>query len=447
MIMEVLPSDGFTPRVLLLMATQTYRASAFLEAATRLDMPIAVGSEQDQPLAHLNPSGNLKVDFHDLEGATDQIVEFAQEYPLDAIVSTDDEGVVLAAMASDALGLSHNPLVAVRAARDKYQTRQALTAAGMRTPEYQRFSVEDDPGEVAQRVSYPCVVKPLALAASRGVMRADNPEEFVVAFGRLVSILRGVEHGDGTPVGHQILVEGFIPGVEVAVEGMLIGGELRVLAIFDKPDPLDGPFFEETLYVTPSRHPQEVQDEIVDATVQAVVALGLTEGPIHAEMRVNDHGVWILEVAPRSIGGYCSRALRFGSDAALEELILEHALGRPLTSTEPASPASGVMMIPIPKAGILCEVRGVDSAREVPGIDEIRLTIPVGQAVVPLPEGSQYLGFIFSKAEVPERVEAALRQAHARLNFVILPPDEAELHEPGETAFIVSESSVQNEPN
>ncbi len=432
--MPDIPLEGPTNRVLLLMATQTYRASAFLEAASRLELTVAVGSEEKPVLGHLNPSGNLQVDFHDLEGATDQIVEFASEYPLKAIVSTDDDGVVLAAMASDALGLSHNPLVAVRAARDKYQTRQALAAAGMRTPKYQRFSVEDDPNEIAQQVSYPCVVKPLALAASRGVMRADDPEQFVAAFERLVSILRATEHGEQSAAREQILVEGFIPGVEVAVEGMLIDGELLVLAIFDKPDPLDGPYFEETIYVTPSRHPKEVQDEIVDATKQAVAALGLTDGPIHAEMRVNEQGAWILEVAPRSIGGYCSRALRFGDDIGLEELILERALERPLSSTEPASPASGVMMIPIPKAGILCEVQYVGQAQEVSGIDEIRLTIPVGQAVVPLPEGSQYLGFIFARADNPADAEAALREAHEKLNFVILPPDEAELHEPGEAS-------------
>ena len=445
--MPDIPLDEPTNRVLLLMATQTYRASAFLEAASRLNLPVAVGSEETQVLAHLNPGGILRVDFHDLEGATDQIVEFASEYPLKAIVSTDDDGVVLAAMASDALGLSHNPLVAVRAARDKYQTRQALAAAGMRTPEYRRFSVDDDPVEIAPRVDYPCVVKPLALAASRGVMRADDPDQFVVAFRRLGSILGGIEHADATPVGDQILVEGFIPGVEVAVEGILIDGELLVLAIFDKPDPLDGPFFEETIYVTPSRHPKQVQVEIVDATRQAVAALGLTEGPIHAEMRVNTEGVWMLEVAPRSIGGYCSRALRFGTDVGLEELILEHALNRPLTSTEPATPASGVMMIPIPKAGILCEVRNVAQALEVPGIDDIRLTLPVGQAVVPLPEGSQYLGFIFSRAENPQEAEAALREAHAQLHFVILPPEEAERHELEASPVDLPKTGEQNRPN
>ncbi|MFQ5942310.1 MAG: ATP-grasp domain-containing protein [Anaerolineales bacterium] len=415
-------------RVLLLMATKTYRAGAFLEAATQLEIPVSVGTEEAHLLAHLNPSGNLKVDFHDLEGSTDRIVEFAAEYPLKAIISTDDDGVVLAAMASDALGLSHSSLVAVRAARDKYQTRQALSAAGMRTPEYQRFTVEDEPGAVAEKLSYPCVVKPLALAASRGVMRADDPEQFVAGFRRLVDILQETVHGDETPAGDQILVEGFIPGMEVAVEGILVGGELLVLAIFDKPDPLDGPYFEETIYVTPSRHSMEVQAEIVDAAKQAVAALGLTEGPIHAEVRVNEQGAWILEVAPRSIGGYCSRALRFGSDKSLEELILQQALGSEISSTEPATPASGVMMIPIPKGGILCEVRGVELAQQVPDIDAIRLTIPVGQVVVPLPEGSQYLGFIFSRAQDPESAEAALRDAHARLNFLILPPDEAELH-------------------
>jgi biotin carboxylase len=377
-------------------------------------------------LAHLNPGGHLTVDFHDLEGATDKIVEFAAKYPLDAILSTDDDGVILAAMASDALGLSHSSLLAVRAARDKYQTRQALAAAGMPTPEFQRFSVDDDPAQAARQVSFPCVVKPLALAASRGVMRADNPDEFVGAFGRLVSILETVEVSELNPGGHQILVESYLSGVEVAVEGLLIGGELIVLAIFDKPDPLEGPFFEETIYVTPSRHPAAVQSEILETTRQAITALGLTEGPVHAELRINEAGCWILEVAPRSIGGYCSRALRFGAGISLEELILQRALGRPLASTRPATPASGVMMIPIPKAGILCEVQGLEQAQAVSGIDEIRLTIPVGRAVVPLPEGSQYLGFIFARDQTPERAEAALREAHARLNFIILPPEEAQ---------------------
>ena len=411
--------NASTGRVLLLMATQTYRASAFLEAASRLEIPVAVGSEQSQPLAHLNPGGHLVVDFHDLEAATDRIVEFAAENPLEAILSTDDDGVLLAAMASDALGLSHNPLLAVRVARDKYQTRQALAAAGMATPKFQRFSVDDDPREAARQVSFPCVVKPLVLAASRGVMRADDPDEFVAAFGRLASILETVEVSELNPGGHQILVESYLSGVEVAVEGLLIGGELTMLAIFDKPDPLEGPFFEETLYVTPSRHPAAVQREILETTQQAIAALGLTEGPVHAELRINEAGCWILEVAPRSIGGYCSRALRFGAGISLEELILQHALGLPLASTHPATPASGVMMIPIPRAGILCEVQGVGQAQAVPGIDEIRITIPVGRAVVPLPEGSQYLGFIFARDQTPELAEAALREAHSRLNFII----------------------------
>jgi len=416
------------PRVLLLMATHTYRAGAFLEAATRLGLSLAVGSEEAHALTHLNPAGHLAVDFHDLEGATDRIVDFAAEYPLDAIVSTDDEGVVLASMASEALGLRHSPLVAVRTARDKYQTRRALAAAGLRTPEFRRFSIEDDPAKAAHQVGYPCVVKPLALAASRGVMRADNPDEFVAAFERLRAILQSPDLGGGQPVRstqRQILAESFLPGFEVAVEGLLGQGDLTVLAIFDKPDPLDGPFFEETIYVTPSRHPAGVQDDILQTTRQAVAALGLTEGPIHAELRVNERGPWILEVAPRSIGGYCSRALRFGIDTGLEELILQQALGLALTSTLPATPASGVMMVPIPKAGILCEVQGIREAQQVSGIDEIRLTIPVGQPVVPLPEGSQYLGFIFARGEDPAAVEAALRLSHQRLEFIIEPPEGA----------------------
>ncbi|MCH7588087.1 MAG: ATP-grasp domain-containing protein [Chloroflexi bacterium] len=411
-------------RVLLLMPTQTYRASAFLKAATSLGLEVVVGTEQEQVLAHLNPAGFLAVDFHDLEGATDKIVEYAQDNSLQAIIAAEDDGVLLAAMASDALALQHNTLLAVRSARNKYQTRKALAAAGMRTPEFQRFSITDDPGQIADKVSYPSVVKPLALSASRGVMRVNNVDEFVVAFRRLVDILDSINSYAADHDLQQILVESYLPGVEVALEGIIQEGELSVLAIFDKPDELEGPFFEETIYVTPSRLPKEMQTEITATTQEAIRALGLTTGPVHVEMRINEEGVWILEVAPRSIGGYCSIALRFGLGTTLEELILQQALGISLTSTLPATPASGVMMIPIPKAGVLCEINGVEQAKKVPGIDEIRMTIPVGQEVVTLPEGSQYLGFIYARDEAPEKVEAALRQAHKQLNFVIMPPDE-----------------------
>jgi biotin carboxylase len=269
------------------------------------------------------------------------------------------------------------------------------------------------------------VVKPLFLSASRGVIRANDPVEFVAAFHRLAAILRRPEvAAQGGPLARQILVETYIPGVEVAVEGLLSRGRLRVLAIFDKPDPLEGPFFEETIYVTPSRLSASVQQSIVACTAQAVATLGLEHGPIHAELRVNDQGPWILEVAPRSIGGLCSRALRFGEGMSLEELILRHAMGLEVDSIIRERQAAGVMMIPIPQAGVLREVRGQDEARAVPGIEEIRLTIPLGQEVVPLPEGWRYLGFIFARDDTPEQVEAALRDAHRRMTFIINPPDE-----------------------
>lgn len=413
-------------RVLLLMPTLTYRAGAFLAAAEQLGVPVAVGSPQSHVLSEINPSGLLQLDFNDLEGSTDRIVAYADAQRLAAIVSTDDEGVMLAALASEALGLKHSPLLAVRAARDKYQTRQALAAAGLNVPGYQRVAIEADPRRVADEISYPCVVKPLAMAASRGVMRADDPDQFAAAVDRLAGILE--------PDDTHFLVEDYIPGEEVALEGLLIGGELQALAIFDKPDPLEGPYFEETIYVTPSRHSPEEQAAIVDTTRDGLRALGLSEGPIHAELRLNEAGAWVIEIAPRSIGGYCSRALRFGESEGLEQRILEHALGWPLGSTEPASPASGVMMIPVPAAGELCEVGGVEAAKRVPGISELRIAMPIGAQVAPPPEGAQYLGFIFAAGEKPEQVEGSLRTAHEQLRFVIVPTsDVAQTRAPSAT--------------
>ncbi|MCU1273379.1 MAG: ATP-dependent carboxylate-amine ligase domain protein ATP-grasp, partial [Bryobacterales bacterium] len=206
---------------------------------------------------------------------------------------------------------------------------------------------------------------------------------------------------------------------EFALEGLLTNGDLQILAIFDKPDPLDGPFFEETLYVTPSRESGETQQKMIEAIRKAVRALGLTHGPIHAEMRVNQRGVWVLEVAARPIGGLCARALRFDSGVPLEELILRHAVGEDVSRAKLSGPASGVMMIPISQGGIYQGVSGVQEASAVPNVDEVAITAKEGQKILPLPEGSSYLGFIFARGESPECVEQALRRAHASLTFEI----------------------------
>jgi biotin carboxylase len=412
-------------RVLLLMTTTTYRASAFLEAARRLHVPVVVGSERPQALAVANPGGHLTLDFSAPEEAARTVVAFARGYSISAVVAADDDGVILAAMASAALGLPHNPVEAVATARNKYRMRQVLAEAGIACPRFERFSIHHDPADMARRESYPCVVKPLALSASRGVIRADDAAQFVAAFHRLVAILRRPEVAIlAGRSAQEILVESFIPGAEVALEGLLTQGKLKVLALFDKPDPLDGPFFEETIYVTPSRLPLAIQEAIAACTANVAAALGLRQGPVHAELRVNDQGSWMLEIAPRSIGGLCSRTLRFDSGISLEELILRHALGLDVEACEREQQAVGVMMIPIPQAGTLRQVLGQEEAKRVPGIEDLRLTIPLGQEVVPVPEGSKYLGFIFARDETPDAVEVALREAHRRLTFIITPVDE-----------------------
>jgi biotin carboxylase len=410
------------PRLLLLMTTTTYRAAAFLDAARRLQVTVVVGSDQPQALEALTPGSTLTLNFFRPEEAARTITAFAATYPLDAVVGVDDDTTLTAAMAAEALGVSHNAVASVAAARNKHQMRQLLAAGGILSPRFACYSIDDDPVEVARQLTFPCVVKPLFLAASRGVIRADNPEQFIVAFQRLVTILRRPEVAvRGGALARQLLVEAFIPGREVAVEGLLTRGQLKVLALFDKPDPLDGPFFEETLYVTPSRLPEAVQAAIIACTTCAVQALGLREGPVHAELRVNDQGPWIIEVAARSIGGLCSRTLQFEAGHSLEEVILRHALGHDMTSCERDHRASGVMMLPIPHRGILRAIHGQEDARCVPDIEALSITIPLGQEVIPLPEGDRYLGFLFARAATPDSVETALRTAHARLSFVITP--------------------------
>ena len=408
-------------RILLLLPTRTYRAIDFLTAADQLDVEVVIGSDQPQTLSELSPRKSIALNFHEPVAATREIVAFAKEYPLTAVVGVDDDTTILATMASEALGLPHNSVESAYATRNKYRLRKILPEAGIPSPHFDLLSIDDDPAACATRVRFPCVVKPLSLSASRGVIRADNSDEFVEAFRRVVAILRtpGVAD-DGNVEACGILVERFIPGIEVALEGIFLRGELKVLAIFDKPDPLDGPFFEETLYITPSRLPTAVQEAISDCTARAAQALGLREGPVHAELRVNDEGPWVIEIAARSIGGLCARTLRFGTGISLEELILRHAIGMEIEPLERERQPAGVMMIPIPHAGTLREVRGAADAEKVVGIEGVTISIPVGQEVVPLPEGARYLGFIFARGGTPESVEAALREAHRRLAFIIM---------------------------
>src|SRR5437764_2748934 len=410
------------PRLLLLLPTASYRTAAFVEAARRLGVDLTVASERPSTFQDANPRGLLTLDLSDPARAAREARAFAEQHPLHGVVGVDDDTAVVAAAIAGALGLRGNDVAAARAARDKHEQRTSLAAAGVAVPHFRLVRVDEDPRRLAAGVPYPCVLKPLRLAASRGVIRADTPEGFVAAFERLKRILDGA-----LPASRSLLVEDFVPGREYALEGLLSGGRLRVLALFDKPDPLDGPFFEETIYVTPSRLPADEQRAVAACAQRAAAALGLREGPVHAELRVNENGPWLIELAARPIGGRCSGALRFESrdagsgmrDASLEEIILRHALGMPIPSLEREPQASGVMMIPVPAAGVLREVRGVEAARAVPQVEEVVITAHPGQELVPWPEGARYPGFIFARGETPDAVEAALRAAHQRLQFVL----------------------------
>jgi biotin carboxylase len=402
-------------RVLLLIPSRTYRTHDFIAAASRLGVEVVVGSEHRPALAGLMEGRQLRLDFGDVAGSTRRIAAFAQTRPLAAVVAVDDAGTLVAASAARALGLPHNPVTAVEATRDKARMRERFAAAGLLTPRFTTASIDADPDALANTVAYPCVVKPLDLSGSQGVVKVDNVASFPAVFTRVAAIVVACRRNGSSP---SILIEDFIPGEEVAVEAMLRDGALEVLAIFDKPDPLNGPFFEETIYVTPSRLADDRQAEIHRITARAARALGLTDGPIHAELRLNDRGTWMLEVAARSIGGLCSRTLRFGSGISLEELILRHAAGLPVPAHERERRAAGVMMLPIREEGRLRAVEGQSEAKQIPGIDGLVITIPPGEPLVPLPEGDRYLGFVFARGDSPSAVEAALRIAHAQLRVV-----------------------------
>jgi biotin carboxylase len=382
--------------VLLVLPSTTYRAADFLKAAASLGASVVVATEDEPPLL---AERAVRVDLDDPEGAALAMVERDDRLPVDAVVAVDDRGVVAAAHAAQRLGLPHNPPDAVAATRDKARLRARLAAGEVAQPD---FELLVDGG--LPTLPYPIVLKPLDRSGSTGVIRVDDDDEARAAMVRIRRII-------GAPSA-TLLAERFVPGAEVSLEGLLRDGVLEVLAVFDKPDPLDGPYFEETIYVTPSKHDTEPIARVVSDACRAV---GLREGPVHAEARIDDDKVVLIEVAARSIGGLCSRALTFGAGVSLEELILRHALGLPLDDLERERGASGVMMLPIPRSGVLRGVAGREEARAVPGVAGLEITIPPGREVKTLPEGDRYLGFVFARGSTPADVEASLREASGRL--------------------------------
>src|SRR5579862_2032538 len=424
-------------RVLLFATTTGYQTRAFGEAAERLGVELVFATDRCNMLEDPWQDGAIAIRFHDEGASVDAILAAARErpdMPIGGLLVVGDRPTVIAAQVARALGFPGHPPDAAAIAKHKLRTRERLRDAGLTVPWFTAVAVDHEPSAIShQPWLYPCVLKPVALSGSRGVMRADDPESLRTALERLRALLASPDVRAERNDDHRTaLVEGFIPGREFAIEGLLHHGDLHVLAIFDKPDPLDGPFFEETIYVTPSSAEPQTQEAIVRAVTAAARAIGLYHGPIHAECRVNPTGVFVLEVAARPIGGLCARSLRFVpagirdsgigvGPIALEELLLRHALGESPAAWVREAQASGVMMIPIPRRGILRGVEGGDAARRVPGVQDVRITAKMEQLLVPLPEGSSYLGFIFASAAEPRAVERALRAAHSQLRFAIDP--------------------------
>ncbi len=407
----------------MLLPTTSYRTEPFALAARALGVEPMLGTDRCQRIDALWPDeATIALDFRDPEDAAARIVRLSRERRVAAIVPTSEETAVIAALAASALGLPHNPPDAARATRDKYVMRERFAAAGVSQPRFRLLDVDADPERLAEGVELPCVLKPRHLQASRGVIRADDRASFVAGFRRLAALLRLPDvAAKGGPLARSLLCESYVAGVEVAVEGIVTDGRFEVLAIFDKPDPLVGPFFEESIYVTPSRLPDDTQRVIADATARAAAAIGLRHGPVHAELRWNGTASSVIELAARTIGGLCSRTLRFGAGISLEELVLRHALGEDIGALGRESRAAGVMMIPVPRAGVLAGVSGIDEAAAVRGIEEIAITMKIGEKLVPSPEGGAYPGFIFARGETPAFVEAALREALGRLRFAVAP--------------------------
>ena len=402
--------------MLLVAPSGSYRISAYTRAAAQLGMPILVVSNSAHSLVS-DVANGITVDFSQPQQALDDILASVGSLPVACVLATDDSCVGLCSDLASALGLPQNSAAAARLTQRKDLAREALRAAGCRTPDFQVIQIANADSSDLE-VDFPVVVKPLSLAASRGVIRADNRQQYLDAVKRIDAILD--VSGVTGEAREQLLVESYIDGSEYAIEGFMVDGEFRLLTIFDKPEPLTGPYFEETYYLTPSRLKTDQRNSLLSEVARCCQAYGLAQGPVHAEARITDQGPVLLELAARTIGGQCGQLIEFSMRQKLEELVIQGMCGMDLPTTEQHE-AAGVLMIPITQNGILQRVEGLTQAQQTPFVRDIEIHISPGYELVPLPEGASYLGFIFAQAPTFDEAYAALRQAHAALKFVTRP--------------------------
>jgi biotin carboxylase len=401
-------------RALVILPTSSYQVSDYVAAAEQLGVELALASEAAPPLGMEDRF--VPIDCDNVEASARAIADLAASTPVDTIVSADDTGVVIAARASELIGLPHNPTEAALATRDKVLMRRLLGQAEVPQPMFREVIGSADAVEAASSIGWPVVVKPVGLSASRGVIRADDEEALQAAVERIQGTFPAhLEETNG-----RLLVERFVPGREITVEGLVWDGELEILAILDKPDPLDGPFFEETMFVSPTNLPPSVVGEVQRITQSSIDAIGLEHGPVHAELRIDNGRPVVIEVAARTIGGHCGRALTFGlMGYSLESLVLQQAIGAKKRSVAPTPGATGAFMLPIPRSGTLRGVSGVDDARNVDGVWSVEISAAVGSHVAPPPDGDRYLGFIFARAATRSGVVGALRRAAVKITVIV----------------------------
>ena len=405
--------------VILIIPSGSYRTNAFMNAVIKLDLKVLVITDKSQVFSEHYPENVITMNFQLWKDRLDIIREWSERYDLKAVIGVDEESIILAARLSESLCIEHNSLESVKITKDKYLMRRELKKFGLIGPWFKRFSVHKQPIDVFSEISLPCVIKPTFLSASQGVFRVNSLEEFVGGFEMLIDLLSQDEMKMlGGDKANWILVEEFIPGKEVSIEGIVNNGILKDLAIFDKPEPLDGPTFPETIFVTPTILDEHIQLSILETAQTALKALKIVKGPVHVELRINNNGNYILECAARSIGGLCSKILEFKGGMSLEELILCSSLGRNVEKTKLIERAKGVMMMPIEKRGILREIIGIEAALSVRGITDLQTTIRLNEILEPLPKGGRYLGFLFAEGKDQDMVKKVLKKAWSKIEVV-----------------------------
>ncbi len=390
-------------KLLLVIPENSYKSNDFVVAAEKLGIDFLIITDSEQVSSKF--SDTVIINKFDAELNKNNLKKLKD---VTHVLPVDHSALKFSGYLVDLLEVKGNKLESINLSMNKYESRKIFNSLLDIKVNNEIIKNIDDVNTFINK-NGTSVLKPIYGTASKSVLKINNVEKNKEQIEKLMQDC----------FDQDLVIEEYIDGKEYALEGTIINSELKKIVIFDKPVEYKHPYFEESIYITPSELSSEAEKRVVSIVDKACKKIGLEDGPVHVEFKINENQIFIIEINPRMIGGLCSRCLSFGLfKVSLEEIILHAFMNNELKNIELLNNYVGVLMIPTPKSGKFISINK-EELENIPNISNVEITVPEGSDLLEPPYGDKYLGFAFSQGIDKKTVNESLLTAMNLANPII----------------------------